>query len=171
MNTFYRIDWKLLFTPSISLGELFLRGTFVYLFLFILLRCLRRETGALAISDLLLVVLIADASQHAMANDYKSITDGFILVGTIAFWNFFLDWLGYKFPLMQRLLSPSPLLLIKDGRLQRRNMRKEMITKEDLMRELREQGIDTIEDVEKSYLEAEGNISVIKKGSKEDKSH
>ena len=112
MDAFSQIDWRSIFFPSVNVAEIFLRGTIVYLFLFFVLRLLRREAGAISISDLLVVVLVADAAQNAMASDYKSITDGVILVGAIAFWDFFLNWLGYRFPSVQRLLRPRPLLLI-----------------------------------------------------------
>ncbi|MGZ8143834.1 MAG: DUF421 domain-containing protein [Methylosarcina sp.] len=163
MSTFYNIDWKVFFMPSMNIGEIFLRGTIMYLFLFIVLRLLRREAGAIGISDLLVVVLIADAAQNAMANDYKSITEGIVLVSTLAFWDYFLDWLSYQYPAVQRLLRPPPLLLIKDGRIQRRNLRLEMITEEELMAKVREQGIEQVEEVKQSYIEGDGTISVIKK--------
>jgi len=167
MNTFWQIDWHSVFVPSVSLVEIFLRGTLVYFFLFIVLRILRREAGAIGISDLLVVVLIADAAQNAMASDYKSITEGIVLVGSIVFWDYFLDWLGYRFQVIQRLLRPAPLLLIRDGRIQRRNLRQEMITIEELLGQLREQGVEKVEEVKKCYLEGDGRISVIKKESKD----
>ena len=152
MDTLFHIDWKSVFTPTIGVAEIFLRGTVIYLFLFFVLRLFRREAGALGISDLLVVVLIADAAQNAMASDYKSITEGIMLVSTIVFWDYFLDWLGYRFPLMQRVLRPAPLLLIKDGQIQRRNLKAEMITQEELMGQLREQGVEEIREVRKCYL-------------------
>ncbi|MGZ4958560.1 MAG: DUF421 domain-containing protein [Methylomonas sp.] len=160
-----QIDWRSIFIPSTHIAEIFLRGSIVYLFLFLLLRILRREAGAIGISDLLVVVLIADAAQNAMASDYKSITEGVILVSTLAFWDFFLDWLGYRIPFVQRLLRPAPLPLIKDGHIQRRNMKLEMITEEELTGQLREQGVERIENVKNCYLEADGHVSVIKKNS------
>jgi uncharacterized membrane protein YcaP (DUF421 family) len=164
MNIFYEIDWKSIFVPSsLQVGEIFLRGTIVYLFLFLVFRVLRREAGELGISDLLVVVLISDAAQNAMANEYKTVTEGLTLVSTLAFWDYFLDWLSYRFPFFQRLLRPSPLLLIKDGRLQRRNLRQEMITEEELMGKLRAQGVEQVEDVKQSYMEDDGTISIIKK--------
>ncbi len=169
MDTFFQIDWKLVFTPTVNVAEIFLRGTVIYLFLFFVLRLLRREAGALGISDLLVVVLIADAAQNAMASDYKSITEGIILVSTIVGWDYFLDWLGYRFPLMQRILRPPPLLLIKDGKLQRRNLQQEMVTQEELMGQLREQGVETAQEVQKCYLEADGQISVLTKEAKQKK--
>src|SRR5262245_17472858 len=161
-----KIDWRSVFFPSRGVGEIFLRGTIIYLSLFFILRLLRRAAGAIGISDLLLVVLIADAAQNAMSSDYKSITDGLILVGSIVFWAYFLDWLGYRFPSVRWLVRPPPLPLIKDGRMQMRNMRQEMITEDELMGKLREQGIERTEEVKKAYLESDGRISVITTGSK-----
>lgn len=120
--------------PSLHIGEIILRGTIVYLFLFVLLRLLRRGAGTIGISDLLVVVLIADAAQNAMASEYKSITEGLILVTTIVAWDYFLDWLGYRYPTIRPLVHPSPSLLIKDGRIQKRNLRREMITDEQIAR-------------------------------------
>jgi uncharacterized membrane protein YcaP (DUF421 family) len=168
MDLFLQIDWRSIFLPSVGVAEIFLRGTVVYLFLFFILRLLRREAGAIGISDLLLVVLIADAAQNAMSSDYKSITDGMILVGAIAFWDYFLNWLGYRFPSVRRLLRPPPLLLVKDGRMLRRNMRQEMITEEELMGQLRERGAERIDEVKKAYMEGDGRISVITRDSKVD---
>jgi uncharacterized membrane protein YcaP (DUF421 family) len=165
METILQIDWRSIFIPSTSIAEIFLRGTLVYLFLFFILRILRREAGAIGISDLLVVVLIADAAQNAMASEYKSVTEGAVLVGTIALWDYFLDWLGYRFPAFQRLLRPKSLLLIKDGRMLKRNMRQEMITEEELIGQIRQQGAERVSEVKKAYLEGDGNISVIKKGS------
>ena len=167
MDTFFQIDWKSVFTPTVNVVEIFLRGTIIYLFLFLILRLLRREAGALGISDLLVVVLIADAAQNAMASDYKSITEGIILVSTIVCWDYFLDWLSYRYPLMRRLLRPPPLLLIKDGQVQWRNLKQEMITQEELLEQLREQqGVETFKEVQKCYLEANGQVSVITKEAK-----
>ena len=163
MNALLEIDWKSVFIPSGHLAEIFLRGTIIYLFLFFLLRILRREAGAIGISDLLVVVLIADASQNAMAGEYKSITEGVALIATIVFWDYFLDWLGYRFPKIRRLLQPAPLLLVKDGQMLKRNMRQELISKEELISLLREQGVEDIKEVKKCFLESDGHISVIKK--------
>jgi uncharacterized membrane protein YcaP (DUF421 family) len=164
--TTYQIDWESIFIPSLHIGEIFLRGTMVYLFLFIVLRLLRREAGEMGISDLLVVVLMADAAQNAMANEYKSVTEGLVLVMTLAFWDYFFDWLGYRYPAMQRLLHPDPILLIKEGKIQWRNLRKQMITEDELRGKLREQGVEQVEDVRKSYMEDDGSISVVKKDDK-----
>src|SRR5215475_13815809 len=169
--TFLQIDWTSVFMPSLHIGEIILRGTVVYLFLFVLLRLLRRGAGTIGISDLLVVVLIADAAQNAMASEYKSITEGLILVTTIVSWDYFLDWLGYKFSPVRHLLRPAPSLLIKDGRIQRANLRREMITEEELIEQLREQGIQKMQEVKESYIEGDGRISVITEDTKDKTRH
>lgn len=161
---FFEIDWREIFVPQAPLAEIFVRGTLTYLVLFAILRFpLKRQSGVIGIADLLVVVLIADAAQNAMANEYKSLTEGALLVLTIVFWNYFLDWLGYRFPVIQHFVRPPPLLLIKDGRMLPRNMRQELITREELMSQLRQQGIERCEEVQGAYIEGDGRISIIKK--------
>src|SRR5690349_11916057 len=101
-----------LFRLSVDPWELVVRGTAVYWFLFLLFRfVLRRDVGSIAIADVLLLVLIADASQNAMAGGYDSITDGCILVMTIAGWNYALDWVTFHVPFVRRIIEPKPLVL------------------------------------------------------------
>jgi uncharacterized membrane protein YcaP (DUF421 family) len=163
MLSLLQVDWKSVFVPSLSIFEVILRGTLVYLFLFVVLRVLRRGAGAIGISDLLVVVLIADATQNAMGSEYRSITEGVVLVLTIVGWDYLFDWLGFRFPALRAVLRPQALLLIKNGKLQKRNMRREMLSEEELMGELREQGVSNIEDVKFSFMESNGHISVVKK--------
>jgi len=165
VRTLLQIDWNAVFVPTVSVAEIVLRGTFIYLLLFVVLRVLRREAGALGISDLLVVVLIADAAQNAMSSEYKSVTEGAVLVGTIVAWDYSLDWLGYRFPALGRLLRPAPLPLVKDGRALRQNLRKEMISLDELMSQLREQGVESLSEVRRCYLEGDGQVSVIKQES------
>ena len=162
------IDWESVFRPSTSIPEIILRGTLVYLFLFIVLRFLRRSAGAIGISDLLVVVVIADAAQNAMGSKYESVTEGVVLVSTIVAWDYFFDYLAFKYPTLRPILRPGALLLVKDGQKQERNMHKEMISEEELLGELREQGVDNIKDVKYSYMESDGHISVVKMKSKDD---
>jgi uncharacterized membrane protein YcaP (DUF421 family) len=161
MESLSQLDWSTIFVPTLPIAEIFLRGTVIYLLLFGILRVLRREAGAISVGDLLVVVLVADAAQNAMASDYKSITEGVVLVGTIVGWDYFLNWLGYRSRWVHNLLRPAPLPLIKDGRLLRRNLRQELITTDELMSELRQQGVESVDAVRRCYLEGDGHFSVI----------
>ena len=159
----FEIDWSAIFVPERSLAEVVVRGTITYLMLFLIMRfLLKRQSGVIGIADLLVVVLIADAVQNAMAADYKSITEGLVLVLTIVFWNFFVDWLGFRFPALQRLVRAPPLLIVRDGTMIPQNMRKEMITPDELFSQLRQQGIENLAAVAKAFIEGDGQVSVIR---------
>lgn len=156
------IDWHAMFVPDTPLLEIFVRGSVVYLALFIMLRCvLKRQAGGVGISDILVIVLIADASQNAMAHDYTSLPDGIFLVMTIIFWNYVIDWLSFHAPWFSRLVEPAPLPIIKSGRMLKTNMRSELITVDELMSLLRQQGVDSVSEVKIACMEPDGKLSVV----------
>jgi uncharacterized membrane protein YcaP (DUF421 family) len=158
------MDWQELFVPSGSLAEVALRGAVMYLALFGLFRLMpRRHIGLLGTSDLLVVVLIADAAQNGMAGEYRSITEGLVLVGTILLIDYAIDWLDYRFPQL-RLNAAGRVPLVRGGRIVRRSLERQKISEEELMTQLREQGVADLGDVAHAYLEGDGHVSVIRRG-------
>jgi uncharacterized membrane protein YcaP (DUF421 family) len=150
-------DWQELFGLSVSPLELIVRGTAIYWFLVLVFRfVLRRDTGSVGMADILLLVIIADAAQNAMAGEYRSITDGLILISTIIGWNLLIDRLSYHSPTARRFFEPDETPLIRDGRVFWRNLRKEHIAEAELMAKLREEGVEDVKDVKAAYFEADG---------------
>jgi uncharacterized membrane protein YcaP (DUF421 family) len=157
------IEQQALFEMTVPPWELILRGSAVYWFLFVIFRfVMRRDVSALALADVLLVVLIADAAQNAMSGGYQSITDGFILIATIVGWNYALDWAAYRFAWVRRLAEPPPMLLVQRGRILKANLAREMMTLDELKARLREHGVDDVSTVKKAYMEGDGSVTVIK---------
>lgn len=158
-----------LFSIHVPVLEIVLRGTLVYWLLFSIFRfVLRRDVGAVGIADILLLVIVADAAQNAMAGGYKTFTEGAILVCTIVGWNWLLDVLSWRFAVVRRFATPSQITLVRNGVLQLRNMRREYITREEVEEKLREQGILELADVKIAFLEGDGQISVIKREKDEE---
>jgi uncharacterized membrane protein YcaP (DUF421 family) len=156
-------DLTRLFSFSMSPLELAIRGTAMYWFLFAIFRfVMRRDVGGIGIADMLLLVIVADASQNAMAGDYKTVLDGMVLVSVIIGWNFLIDWAAFRFPAVGRMLEAPPLLLVANGRLNHRNLRREFISVGDLMSELRKHGIEDLREVHRAFMEGDGHISVLK---------
>lgn len=155
------LNWPLLFTPSQPILETVVRGTTTYLALFVLLRLFRRQTGSLGAADLLVLLLIADASQNALAGEYRSITDGLILVSTIVAWEYILDWLAYHVPAFGKIIERQPLVVIENGKLNQANLRKELMSEEELLSQIRQKGVDAFERVRRSFIEGDGHVSVI----------
>jgi uncharacterized membrane protein YcaP (DUF421 family) len=149
---------------TVSPLELMLRGTMMFWFLFIVLRfVLRRDVGSLGISDFLFVVILGDAAQNGMIGSATSATDGMVLISTLVFWSHLLDFLSFRFPIIRRFTSAPRLCLVRDGKLQRKNMRREFITDEELNAKIRHEGVDELSAVKRMYLEADGDMSLIRK--------
>ena len=162
INEWFHIEWHEILVPSLPVGEMLLRGTLVYLALFALLRfILTRAAGAVGTADLLLVVLLAHGADRALTKEYESVADGAILVATIVFWHYTLNWLAFRFPLVERFVRPPALPLVKNGRMIRANMRRELITSDELMGMLREQGVGELSAVREAHMEGDGRVSVV----------
>jgi len=161
MSHLFVVDWGRIFIPSVPFPETFIRGTCTYLGLFFLLHLFRRQTGSLRAADLLVLVIIADAAQNAMATDYTSVTDGLLLVATIVFWEYLIDTLAYHLPVFGRWLDREPLPLIQEGVVQHANLERELMTVDDLLSQLRQHGLSDPREVRESYIEGDGHVSVI----------
>jgi uncharacterized membrane protein YcaP (DUF421 family) len=159
-----QIDWNSVFIPSLGIAEIVVRGTLMYLGLFIVLRFMaRRQAGHFGPADLLVIVLIADAAQNGLGKEYQAVTEGLVLVMTIVAWDYIIDWLTYRFPRLRRVLIPSSLTLIKDGRIVEKALRKEMLAMEELASQLRQQQVEDIAEVKLAKLEGDGRLSVIRR--------
>jgi uncharacterized membrane protein YcaP (DUF421 family) len=160
------INWSEIFGLSVSPLELVVRGTAMYLFLFTVFRVvIKRRVGAVGMADLLVLVIVADAAQNGMAGEYRSVTEGMILLATIVAWDVLIDFLTFRFPRIERVLEPPPLLLVDRGRILWRNLRKELVSELELRAKLREHGVTDPAEVDKAYMEPDGAVSVIKKNS------
>ena len=155
------VNWRSLFASETAPLELFARGSILYFAMLLLMRLMpRRAGGGVALMDLLLVVLLADAGARALGT-YQSVTDAVVLIVTIAGWNYLLNVLSFHVRFIERLVSPPPLQVVKDGQLLWKNMRRELLTKDELMDHLRQAGVDTLDKVKAAYVEAEGKLTVI----------
>ncbi|MCP2517140.1 DUF421 domain-containing protein [Achromobacter mucicolens] len=157
-------DWSTMFTFSVAPLEIFIRGTIVYWFIFVLLRLAgRRDVGSLGVADMLVLVLIADAAQNAMAGEYKSILDGMVLISTILCWTVLVDRVSYFCKPLGRLLESDRVCLVRDGVVSKRALRREYLTEDELMSQLRLKGVLELSEVRRAYMEPDGDISVIRR--------
>ncbi|KQT28464.1 hypothetical protein ASG57_16885 [Bradyrhizobium sp. Leaf396] len=155
------IDWSSILIPQNSIAEVVLRGTLIYFLLFFILRLfLNRQSGAVGIPDLLVVVLIVEATTDALGRN-ESVTEAAILISTVMFWSYGLQWLAYHVPALEILTTSPKVKLVERGRMLRRNMRKELVTEDELKSLLRTQGVEDLNMVKLACLESSGDISVI----------
>lgn len=157
------VNLEEIFALQSSLLEVFIRASCIYLALFALLRfIMKRPAGDVNVTDMLVIVLIADASQNGMVGEAYSVTNSLLTVITIILWDYLFDWLSYKYEFFGWLVHPAPIPIIKNGRMIHKNMRKEFISREELMSQLRENGVEHVKQVKTACIESDGNFSIVK---------
>lgn len=96
-----------------------------------------------------------------MSGEYHSLTDGLFLVGTLLFWSVVIDLACYRWPWFRHLVQPPPVRLIREGRINARAMRSELLSPAELETQLRQRGFDDVRQVKEAWLEPDGQLSVI----------
>ena len=146
-----------------SIPELMGRGAFLFILFMVLFRLLPRRTGGeLAPMDLVFLLLITEAASNSMG-DYNSLADGTVIILTMLALNYITNRLSFALPWFERVMEHKPLQIIRDGQTIPCNLKKEMLTADELMGSLRLNGVDDIAQVRSAWVEGDGRLSVVKK--------
>jgi uncharacterized membrane protein YcaP (DUF421 family) len=144
--------------------DIVVRAFLAFLFIFLLTRLIgRRELSTLQPFDLLLLVVVGDLLQQGVTQNDLSFTGLVLAVGVFGLLTLALSYGGWRFPRLRPLLEPEPLILVEDGQVIERNLRKERITAEEVAGEARLQQISSLDEVQWAMLESGGRISFIPK--------
>jgi uncharacterized membrane protein YcaP (DUF421 family) len=142
--------------------ELFIRGSCIYIFMFVLLRIWgKKHLGEMTPFDFILLLFMSEAVQNSLVDDDKSIFGGMIVILTFLFWNVLLNKLTYRSRKLEKLIEGNPKILIQNGKLFGEVLSREEITIQELHEALREGGVLDIKDVRQATIETNGHISVI----------
>jgi uncharacterized membrane protein YcaP (DUF421 family) len=144
--------------------DIALRGIALFGFIYLLTRVIgRRELSSLQPFDLILLIVLGDTIQQGLTQDDYSITGAVIAVGTIASLQVLTSWGAFRFPWMRRVLDGHPIVLVEDGKVIEKNLRRERLTIDDLAEQARTNELASIEDVQWAIFEPSGTISFIPK--------
>jgi uncharacterized membrane protein YcaP (DUF421 family) len=144
--------------------DIVLRTILVFGVLLVLTRVIgRRELSSLQPFDLILLIILGDAVQQGLTQDDYSLTGAFLVIFTFAVLQVFVSWVGYKFPRARPVLEGEPIVIVQDGNLVERNLKRERLTEEEIAEEARCNGIAHLAEVRWAVLETNGKISFIKK--------
>ena len=147
--------------------DLVLRAVFVFAFILLLTRVIgKRELGSLQPFDLILLIILGDALQQGLTQDDYSLTGAVLVVGTIAVLQVAVSWLTYRFPRTRPVFEGEPLIVVEDGKVIERNLRRERLTVEEIAEAARLQQIAHLADVQWAILETSGQLSFIQKESR-----
>jgi uncharacterized membrane protein YcaP (DUF421 family) len=134
------------------------------LFVLILTRVVgRRELSTLEPFDLILLVMIGDLVQQGVTQNDFSVTGSFLAVGTIGVLTVLFSYLPWRFQVLRPVLEGVPAILMQDGDVVEKNLRRHRLTQEEIAAAARVQNIGSLSQVRWAVLETNGQISFIKK--------
>ena len=140
------------------------RTAFFYFLIFIVYRMMgKREVGQLGIIDLIVSILIAELACISIENYDNNIMQSIIPIITLLFLQVTLATLSLKLPKLRIFLDGNPSVIIKDGKVNYKEMIKQKYNLDDLMVQLREKGSRSIDEVEYAILESNGTLSIFKR--------
>ena len=148
--------------------DIVFRASVTFVALYLLLRLLgKREIGQLTPFELVVIVVMGDLVQQGVTHNDFSLTGSILAISTFAFWALVMSWATYLSPRLERLLDGQPRVIIRDGELIERNLRRDRITRGEVEAEMRLAGIARMRDVAWAILETQGKISFIRKDDKD----
>ncbi|HET7904487.1 MAG TPA: YetF domain-containing protein [Candidatus Eisenbacteria bacterium] len=143
--------------------DIAVRCLVVYLTLLVGLRLMgKRQVGQLTPFDLLLLLLLSNAVQNAMVGPDTSLVGGLVAAATLFGANAVVAGVARRSGGATRMLEGTPTILMRHGDVIEESLRREGISREDLLRSLREHGIDDPSLVRLAILEVDGTISVLR---------
>lgn len=136
--------------------------TFVlYVFIVIVYRIMgKKEVGKLSIIDLIVSILIAELAAISIEETDRSIFTSIIPIVVLVSIQLVISFITLKNVKLRKIIDGNPTVIIKDGKLNFKEMSKLRYTLDDLFAQLREQGIKSIEEVNYAVLENNGKLSV-----------
>lgn len=144
--------------------DIVLRAAFAFVFIVFAMRVMgRRELSSLSAADLILLVVLGDLIQNGVTQSDMSMTGVTIAISTFVALTVATSYLSFKSVRARKVIEGQPLVVIQDGRLIERNLKRERITVDELAQEMREQEIGFFDEVAWGILETNGRVSFIKK--------
>jgi uncharacterized membrane protein YcaP (DUF421 family) len=144
--------------------DIAIRAVALYAFVIFIMRVIgRRELSTLTPIDLVLLIVLGDAIQQGLTQDDYSVTGAIIVISTLAVLQVFTSYIAYHFKGARKVLEGEPIVLIDNGALIERNLKRERLRPDDIAEEMRVQQIGTFAEVRWGILESNGRFSFIKK--------
>lgn len=147
--------------------ELFYRTVFLYLAVLVAVRIMgKREVGQLSAFDLVVAIMIAELAAMSMEKIDIPLYEGLIPIFTLVFLEIFLSYLSLKSHTIRGLVDGAPTIVIANGKIMEKDLRKLRYNVSDLLGQLREKDVANIADVQYAVLETSGELSVLLKSGK-----
>lgn len=147
---------------DISILEKVLRTFVVYTFLLIGLRLGgKRELGMLNAFDLVVLLVLSNTLQNAIIGPDNSVLGGLLGAGALLLMNYLVVRYLFSHPKLARYVEGRALELVRDGKIIHKNMKRELITEDELRSRARIQGIDDVRTVKCARIEVGGALTFV----------
>lgn len=144
--------------------NMIIKTLLLYLFIILAYRIMgKKEIGQLSIIDLIVSILIAELAAISIEQVESSILVSIVPITVLVIVEILFSYIGLKSPEIKKIIEGSPIVIIKNGKLNFEQMRKLRYSLDDLISQLREQSIKSIEEVNYAVLENNGKLSIFPK--------
>jgi uncharacterized membrane protein YcaP (DUF421 family) len=156
--------WTDILTPGVPLLDKVIRTVAVYFFLLVGLRLAgKRELGQLNPFDLVVLLVLSNTVQNAIIGNDNSLAGGLFGAVVLLVLNYAVVRFLFLHPRLDRLAEGRDVMLIRDGKVLERRLRRELITRSELASAARKQGIDDLSTIECARLEVGGTLTFVLK--------
>jgi Predicted membrane protein len=156
------------FELGVPVGEKVVRALLIYVFLVLALRLAgKRELAQLSTVDFVVLLAVANAVQNGLIGNEVSVTGAVIGASVLFFVNGLVAVLLFRAVRFRRLVEGTPTVLVVDGVVDHRALRRERLSLDDLLDQVQEAGADGFADVRRASLEPSGRILVLLRRSTE----
>jgi uncharacterized membrane protein YcaP (DUF421 family) len=153
-----------MFVLMVPLAEKVLRPVIVYLALVVLLRIFgKRELAQLNPFDLVVLLSLSNTVQNAIIGNDTSVSGGLVGAFTLLAANYLVVRFLFKHRRLDQLVEGKSTTLIDRGKIQHKNLAKELLSHSELLTVLHRQGFDDVSEVEQCVLEPSGTFAVKRK--------
>ncbi len=164
MNFFISFGNITAYERKLIMAVVFIRAVILYLLLIFSVRLMgKRQIGELQPSELAITILISNIATLPVEDTGLPLLTGIIPILTLVSLDVIMSWLGIKSRVVRRAVCGTPVIIIKDGKLDQKQMKAIRFTVDDLVESLRGQGIFDISEVQFAVVETTGNLSVYQK--------
>ncbi|MBY0597115.1 DUF421 domain-containing protein [Bacillus bingmayongensis] len=145
-----------------------LRTVLLYFIMLIIFRVMgKREIGELSILDLVVFIMLGELAVLGIIDADRPMWDQIVPMVVIVVIQIVLAYASLKSGRIRHLIDGEPAIIVRKGKIDEKQMRKQRYNMDDLLMQLREGGVGDIRDVEYAILEASGKLSVFHKPNKD----
>lgn len=140
-----------------------IKSIIVFITLIIVMRIMgKREVGELSIFDIVVFFIISELFSFTISDPESSIFKSIVPIVTIVILQVFLSYIVLKVPSFRRLIDGKPSIIIENGVINQKEMKKNRYNLDDLYTQMRMSDVSSLQDIKFAILETSGDLSIIK---------